>query len=125
MKRYNFFRKKTEAKIKKIKEIIHLKYNQGFKIGCFTASSKGNTLLNCLNLSKKIIKFASENNIKKIGKYTPGTYIKIISDNDFCSKKIDYAILLSWNYKKFFLSKSLFIKKGGKFIIPLPTPHIE
>ena len=30
------------------------------------------------------------------------------------------AILLSWNYKKFFLSKSLFIKKGGKFIIPFP-----
>ena len=125
MKRYNFFRKKTEAKIKKIKEIIHLKYNQGFKIGCFTASSKGNTLLNCLNLSKQIIQFASENNIKKIGKYTPGTYIKIISDNDFCNKKIDYAILLSWNYKKFFLSKSRFIKKGGKFIVPLPVPHIK
>ena len=125
MKRYNFFRKKTEAKIKKIKEIIHLKYNQGFKIGCFTASSKGNTLLNCLNLSKQIIQFASENNIKKIGKYTPGTHIKIISDNDFCNKKIDYAILLSWNYKKFFLSKSRFIKKGGKFIVPLPVPHIK
>ena len=102
-----------------------LKYNQGFKIGCFTASSKGNTLLNCLNLNKQIIQFASENNIKKIGKYTPGTYIKIISDNDFCNKKIDYAILLSWNYKKFFLSKSRFIKKGGKFIVPLPVPHIK
>ena len=76
-------------------------------------------------LNKKIIQFASENNIKKIGKYTPGTYIKIISDNDFCNKKIDYAILLSWNYKKFFLSKSRFIKKGGKFIVPLPVPHIE
>ena len=125
MKRYIFFKKKTEIKIKKIKKIINLKYNQGFKIGCFTASSKGNTLLNCLNLNKKIIRFASENNLKKIGKYTPGTHIKIISDKDFCSKKIDYSILLSWNYKKFFLSKSRFIKKGGKFIVPLPTPHIE
>ena len=106
------------------KKIIYLKYNQGYKLGCFTASSKGNTLLNCLNLEKKIIKFASENNKKKIGKYTPGTHIKIISDKDFLKEKIDYAILLSWNYKKFFLSKSLFAKKGGKFIIPLPTPHI-
>ena len=105
--------------------MIYLKYNQGFKLGCFTASSKGNTLLNCLNLDKKIIKFTSENNKKKIGKYTPGTHIKIISDKNFLKKKIDYAVLLSWNYKKFFLSKSLFVKRGGKFIIPLPTPHIK
>ena len=125
IKQYEFFKKIVNAKIDKIKKIIYLKYNQGYKLGCFTASSKGNTLLNCLNLKKKIIKFASENNKKKIGKYTPGTHIKIISDKDFLKEKIDYAILLSWNYKKFFLSKSLFTKKGGKFIIPLPTPHIK
>ena len=125
IKQYEFFKKIVNAKIDKIKKIIYLKYNQGYKLGCFTASSKGNTLLNCLNLEKKIIKFASENNKKKIGKYTPGTHIKIISDKDFLKEKIDYAILLSWNYKKFFLTKSLFVKKGGKFIVPLPRPHIK
>ena len=100
-------------------------YDKGFKIGCFTASSKGNTLLNCLDVTKNVILFASENNRKKIGKYTPGTHIKIISDKEFLKKKIDYAILLSWNYKKFFKSRSLFAKKGGKFIVPLPTPHVN
>ena len=125
IQKYEFFKKMVGAKIDIIKKIIYLKYNQGFKLGCFSAPSKGNTLLNCLNLDKKIIHFASENNKKKIGKYTPGTHIKIISDKDFLKKKIDYAILLSWNYKKFFLSKSLFAKKGGKFIIPLPTPYIK
>ena len=102
MEKYNFFKKKTETKIKKIKKIIYLKYHKGFKLGCFTAPSKGNTLLNCLNLKKKVIEFASENNKKKIGKYTPGSHIKIISDESFNKKGIDYAILLSWNYKNFF-----------------------
>ena len=125
IKKYEFFKKIVNIKINKIKKMIYLKYNQGFKLGCFTASSKGNTLLNCLNLDKKIIRFTSENNKKKIGKYTPGTHIKIISDKSFLKKKIDYAVLLSWNYKKFFLSKSLFVKRGGKFIIPLPIPHIK
>tara|TARA_Y100000310_G_scaffold181543_1_gene181502 strand:+ start:55 stop:1290 length:1236 start_codon:yes stop_codon:yes gene_type:complete len=125
IKKYDLFKKIVQEKIDKIKKIINSKYSKGFKIGCFTASSKGNTLLNCLNLDKKIIKFASENNIKKIEKYTPGSHIKIISDKKFIKMKIDYAILLSWNYKKFFLRKSLFVKQGGKFIIPLPTPHIE
>ena len=125
IKKYTLFKKIVNAKIDKIKKLIYLKYSRGYKIGCFTASSKGNTLLNCLNIENKIIRFASENNKKKIGKYTPGTHVKIISDEDFLKKKIDYAILLSWNYKKFFLSKSLFTKKGGKFIIPLPLPHIK
>ena len=125
IKKYKSFRKIVNTKIKKIKKITYLKYNQNYKLGCFTASSKGNTLLNCLDLKKGTIQFASENNKKKIGKYTPGSHIKIISDEDFLKKKIDYALLLSWNYKKFFVSKSLFAKKGGKFIIPLPTPHIE
>jgi len=125
IKKYEFFQKIVNTKVNKIKKIIYLKHKQNFKIGCFTASSKGNTLLNCLNLDKNIIKFASENNKKKIGKYTPGTHIKIISDKTFLKKRIDYAVLLSWNYKKFFLSKSLFARKGGEFIIPLPTPQIE
>ena len=120
---------KFDKNIRKIKNELN-KFLKKSKISSkivvsYGAPAKGNTLLNCLNLSKKIIQFASENNTKKIGKYTPGTHIKIISDNDFCNKKIDYAILLSWNYKKFFLSKSRFIKKGGKFIVPLPEPHIK
>ncbi len=125
IEKYKLFKRNVKTKIKKIKKIVNSKYNNNYNIGCFTASSKGNTLLNCLNLDKKIIKFASENNKKKIGKYTPGSHIKIINDTDFLKKKIDYAILLSWNYKDFFLKKSLFSKKGGKFIIPLPNPHIK
>ena len=125
IKKYNFFNKKVKSKILKIKKIIYSKYNQNYKLGCFTASSKGNTLLNCLNLKKNVIKFVSENNLKKIGKFTPGSHIKIVSDKMFLKQKIDYSILLSWNYKKFFLTKSLYFKKGGKFIIPLPTPHIK
>ena len=107
IKKYKLFDKNTNAKISKIKKIVYKKYLQGFKIGCFTASAKGNTLLNSLNLKKNVIEFASENNIKKIDKYTPGTHIKIVSDENFLKKKIDYAILLSWNYKKFFFIKIL------------------
>ena len=88
-------------------------------------AAKGNTLLNSLRIKKNVIKFVAENNIKKINKYTPGTHIKIVNDKNFIKNKIHYAILLSWNYKKFFLSNSLFKKEGGKFIIPLPIPHIK
>ena len=119
LKTYVSFRKKTKIIIKKLKnKIIDIRLNKKNKIACYTAPAKGNTLLNSLNLSKNIISYVSENNKKKIGKYTPGTHIKIVTDDFLIKKGIKYALLLSWNYKNFFLKRSLFIKKGGKFLIP-------
>lgn len=104
-----------------IKDIIH----NGKTIGGFGAPAKGNTLLNFLQVNDSIIPKISENNTKKIGKYTPGSHIEVISDEDFMKNKYDYALLLAWNYKDFFINNSDYIKKGGKFIIPFPEPHIE
>ena len=55
----------------------------------------------------------------------PGTHIKIISDNEYLKKKIDYSLLLSWNYANFFLNNSSYKKRGGKFIIPFPKISIK
>ena len=55
IKKYEIFKMAIRKKINKIRKIVYLKYNQGFGLGCFTASSKGNTLLNCLNQKKKRI----------------------------------------------------------------------
>ena len=60
----------------------------------------------------------TENNKRKINKYTPGTHIKIVNDNYLLKSKVKYALLLSWNYKKFFIENSKFVQKGGKFILP-------
>lgn len=98
---------------------------EGKTIGGFGAPAKGNTFLNFLELNDTKISKISENNEKKIGKYTPGSHIQIISDNDFNKYNYDYALLLAWNYKDFFLSNSEYIKHGGNFIIPFPIPYIE
>ncbi len=119
------FEKNVKKRITQLKKLILSLYKSGFKIGCYTAPAKGNTLLNCLNLKKDVISYASENNLKKIGKYTPGTHIKIISDEQYLKQNINYSLLLSWNYKNFFLKKSKFKKRGGKFIIPFPSIEIK
>ncbi len=115
---YLRFRDKIKLITENLKKKIELLVSKGKDLACYTAPAKGNTLLNYLNLKKGIIKFVSENNKKKIGKYTPGTHIKIVTDDYLIKKNIKYALLLSWNYKNFFFNKSKFIKKGGKFILP-------
>ena len=124
-KRYFNFKLSVNKKILKLRNIVKRLHNKGYKIGCFTASAKGNTLLNCLKLDKNIIKYVCENNKKKIGKFTPGSHLRIISDKEYIKKKIEYSILLSWNYKNYFLKNSEYKKKGGKFIIPFPKIEIK
>ena len=81
-------------------------------------------MLNFLKSSKSNIIAVADNTPIKVGKITPGTHIPIVSDRDFISMKIDYALLLSWNYLDFFLKNSEFIKQKGKFIVPLPNLQI-
>jgi hypothetical protein len=98
--------------------------DQGFHVGGFGAPAKGNTLLNYYGLDASDIEVIADNTQLKQGKLTPGTHIPIINDDEFLSLGFKYALLLSWNYKNYFLEHSDFIKKGGKFIVPLPFPHI-
>ena len=95
-----------------------------YKIGGFGAPAKGNTLINYYKLTNKEILCIAENNLLKQGMLTPGSHIPIISDNEFLENRLDFALLLSWNYKEYFLENSEYIRQGGKFIIPLPTPQI-
>ena len=115
---YKKFEQNVKNKISKLrKKLINL-HEKNYKLACFTAPAKGNTLLNSLNLKSNFFEFATENNHRKINKFTPGTHLKIVKDNKLINSKIKYALLLSWNYKKFFVKNSKFIKNGGKFIFP-------
>ena len=53
------------------------------------------------------------------------TQIKIKNPSDIKKTNIHYLLLLSWNLKKEIIQQEKnFIKNGGKFIIPFPSPKI-
>ncbi len=82
------------------------------------ASTKGNVLLQYLNIDEKYIKAIGEVNPDKFGSYTPGTKIKIIDEKKVFSSNPDYIFILPWHFKKFFLK--LKILKKFNLIFPLP-----
>jgi novobiocin biosynthesis protein NovU/D-mycarose 3-C-methyltransferase len=63
----------------------------------------------------------------KIGRFTPGTKIPIISPEQEAEiGRPDYYLLTVWNYLDAVLQReSEFREQGGKFIVPLPEPIIE
>jgi hypothetical protein len=67
----------------------------------------------------------SEKASLKIGRYTPGTKIEVVSDQMLLEKQPDYALLLAWNFAAEIMNNlKTFSDRGGKFIIPIPSPRI-
>lgn len=96
----------------------------GKRLGGYGAPAKGNTLLNYFGLTAASLECIADTNPLKQGLVTPGSHIPIVSEEAFLERMPDYALLLSWNYLDFFLQHSAYIRKGGRFIVPLPTPRI-
>jgi len=95
------------------------------KIVALSTPAKGMTLLNYCKLDRDYISFATEKSKLKIGKFTPGGNIPIYNDMKILKEKPDYAIILAWNFAKEIINNNkLFLKNGGKFIIPIPKVKI-
>lgn len=99
-------------KAKKEKKLVH----------GYGASTKGNTILQYCDVSPDVMPAIADRNKDKWGSYTIGTNIPIISEEESRKKKPDYYVVLPWHFidemKK---RESDFLKRGGKFVLPMPT----
>ncbi len=83
------------------------------------------TLLNYCKIGNETLEFVTEKSKLKLGRYTPGGHIRVVSDAELLAAGIDYALLLAWNFKEEIMqNQSEYRERGGKFIIPIPRPHI-
>lgn len=96
----------------------------GAKIAGFAASAKGNTLLNCAHVNLGTMKYIVDETPEKIGKYSPGTHIPIVSMLELQQAPPDYLVILSWNFAEEIKSKCRSAGYKGKFIIPIPNFQI-
>ena len=121
---YRDFAKKVETIRDGVLAILERLKGSKARIGGYGAPAKGNTLLNYLGLTLSTIEYIAETNAWKQGLLTPGSHIPIVSEEEFLKRMPDFALLLSWNYLDFFLGQSEYIRKGGRFIVPMPVPRI-
>ena len=117
--------KKFAETVKKTIDAFHEGINslQG-TVAAFAASAKGNTLLNSAGVIYPKIKYIVDQTPEKIGKFSPGTFIPIISMHDMMRNPPDYLVILSWNFKEEIISKCRAAGYKGKFVIPIPEFEI-
>ena len=118
---FESFSKNVKTWKEKLLKIIRNELKNGGKIGFIGAPAKGNTLLNYLfEDSIEGVQYIAEVNEKKIGRYSPGLGLEVINEDDFSKIPFSLAILLTWNYPKYFIDKFKQEKPGYKLVVPLP-----
>jgi len=119
------FKEKIMAIGNELTEFLKQEKSKGKTIHIYGASTKGNILLQLFNIDSKIVDVAAERNEWKLGHRTPGTNIRIISEEESRNMNPDYYLVLPWHFKEEFIKRETeFISNGGRLIFPLPKLEV-
>lgn len=121
---YEEFAKRVRVHRSELTNLLISIKSTGKTICGITYPARAITLLAYCQIGPEVLDYVTEKSPLKIGKYTPGTHIKIVDESKLFEGQPDYGLLLSWHLTEELVSK--FRARGfrGKFIIPLPKPVI-
>ena len=120
---YDRFNLRVETSKKNL--LLFLKNQKKSNVIGYGASTKGNVILNYCGVTNKNISYICDANPSKIGKFTPGSHIDIISKERMRKINPKYLLVLIWSFRTEVIKQEKeFIKKGGKLVFPLPIFHI-
>jgi len=97
----------------------------GYSVAAYGAAAKGTVLLNYCEIGPDILDFVVDVSPYKQGRYIPGVRIPIYPPARLLEAMPEFTLILAWNIAEEVLrQQSEYIRRGGKFIIPLPQPKI-
>lgn len=113
---------RVERNKKDCVEFIRAEVRKGKRVWVYGASTKGNTILQYYGLDHTVIGGASERSPEKWGKYTVGTGIPIVSEEEARKANPDYFLVLPYAFfDEFYAREAEWRRRGGKFLVPFPT----
>lgn len=119
------FKKKVIISKLRLQQMLLEIKEKGGRIYGISAPSRASTLINYVGLDDGIIDCVVEiQGSHKIGKYVPGTLIPVLEESRLFADQPEYALLFSWHIADELAPKLKKKDFKGKFICPLPVPHI-
>jgi len=122
---YHNFRDRVFAHREKLLSTLESLRAKGSKILGYGASTKGNVILQFCGITPATIPCMAEVNPDKFGKFTPGTAIPIVSEEEAHAMSPDYFLVMPWHFRENLLQREArFLEKGGRMIFPLPQIEV-
>jgi hypothetical protein len=121
---YEEFARKAEDHRKVLREMLSSLKQEGNRIVGLTYPARALTLLQYCGVGQDFLDYITEKSPLKVGKYAPGTHVRIVDESMLFKDQPNYGLLLSWHLADEIIPKFKANGFKGKFIIPLPEPRI-
>lgn len=123
--RYAGFEERIRAMGNALGTMIDAVRARGETVAAYGASAKGCILLNAFGIDCATLDFVADKNELKQGKYMPGVHLPVRAPSSLLGEMPDYVVILSWNFADEIVDQQMeYLERGGKFIIPSPTPRV-
>ncbi|MDA4122231.1 MAG: class I SAM-dependent methyltransferase [Thaumarchaeota archaeon] len=124
MRTFQAFSKQVYATRTELMGLLWSLKRNGARIAGMPAPAKGNTLLNFCRIGPELVDYLGEKNPFKIGRYSPGTHVRVAPESELLDDEPDYVLLLSWDIKEVLIRNLRKNGYSGKIIVPVPKPVI-
>jgi len=92
----------------------------------YGAAAKGVTLLNTCGIKSDLLPLVVDRSPYKIGKYLPGSHIRVTSEDRIKFLKPEFILILPWNLKEEIMEQLSYAREwGAKFVTAVPELEVR
>ncbi|MEV5826904.1 class I SAM-dependent methyltransferase [Spirillospora sp. NPDC052242] len=117
-----FMRRVVRLKTSLMHRLYEIRAGGGRIVGV-GAATKGNTLLNYCGIDGALLAYVTDTSPLKVGKYTPGSRLRIRHDAELRADEVTHGLILPWNLQRMLGRKLAGI--GIEPVVPHPAPPPE
>jgi SAM-dependent methyltransferase len=122
---YADFGQKVDALRADLLAMLHTLRSEGKTVAAYGAAAKGATMLNATGITTDLVAYVVDRNVHKQGRFMPGTHQPIVDPVVLQDDPPEALLLLAWNFATEIMSQqSEYASRGGRFIVPVPTPEL-
>jgi 2-polyprenyl-3-methyl-5-hydroxy-6-metoxy-1,4-benzoquinol methylase len=123
---FQAFAERARASRERLRELLLGLRARGHRIAAYgAAGGMATTLLSFLDLPPGTLEYAVDRNQVKHGRFTTGSRLPIHPPSRLLEDRPDFALVLSWNFLAEIMDQQReYLRGGGRFIVPVPTPRI-